>query len=89
MRRPVSSSFVQAMEEGLEWGRSQGRIGWDEGWGKVPGTFGMPSLIDKLEEEVGELLDELLEDQYDYGSVRKEAADVANIAMMIADLAGA
>ena len=87
--RPVSSDFIRAMEEKLRHGRNMGRTGWDTHWLKISvSTFGMPSLIEKLEEEVKELLKELKPMDRDLNAIRLEAADIANVAMMIADLAG-
>jgi NTP pyrophosphatase (non-canonical NTP hydrolase) len=100
MKRLVSKDFIAAMEEKLEWGRNQGRTGWDSKWKKISvDSFTIHNLRNKLEEEVWELEDLIfaLLDYEETGSaadvdladVRLEAADVANVAMMIADMAGA
>lgn len=88
--RPVSSAFIKAMEEGLEHGRKMGQTGWDTAWKR---WLGSPStlqqvrmgLLDKLDEEVEELLDALRQKK-EPEEVLREAADVANLAMMLADL---
>ncbi len=94
MRRLVSRDFIAAMEEKLEHGRSQGRTGWDSHWKKWLGKaveydFVLSGLLNKLEEEVGELLVEVANGTFDKKKIRLEAADVANVAMMIADVEGA
>ena len=94
MRRPVSNDFIAAMEEKLEWGRSQGRTGWDSKWKKISvDSFSMMDLLEKLNEEVAEFRNEVFygrgNDELDFSAIRHEAADVANVAMMIADMAGA
>ena len=98
MSRPVSKDFIAAMEEKLEWGRNHGRTGWDSHWKKVTiDSFSIWSLMGKLHEEVPELYGEIQASEgLSYGdrgpdllALRKEAADVANVAMMIADMAGA
>jgi NTP pyrophosphatase (non-canonical NTP hydrolase) len=91
-RRSVSADFVLAMEQKLEWGRSQGRTGWDSHWKNVSvDSFGIPALFEKLQEELDELHFEAMDGrgEYDLEKLRLEAADVANVAMMIADMAGA
>jgi hypothetical protein len=86
----VDPKFIEAMETGLAHGREQGRTGWDTNWAQWMDdatTYSQvfEGLIDKLEEERHEFLDAvrmgLPPDQ-----VRREAADVANIAMMLSDL---
>ena len=95
MMRSVSADFVLAMEEKLEWGRSQGRTGWDSHWENISiDGFNIQGLLNKLEEEIFELGDETHKlgcdaCEIDLKALRLEAADVANVAMMIADMAGA
>ena len=96
--RLVSLDFIAAMEEKLQWGREQGRTGWDSNWEIISvDSFTLHNLRNKLEEEFWEL-EELIFELLDYEEqgrvvdledVRLEAADVANVAMMIADMAGA
>jgi len=90
--RSVSADFVLAMEEKLQHGREMGRTGWDSHWEIVSvDAFILPNLLDKLDEEVAELVEVVNELRLTGGKqneVRLEAADVANIAMMIADMAG-
>ncbi len=91
--RSVSADFVLAMEEKLQHGRNMGRTGWDSHWKKISvDSFGLTDLIDKLDEEVDELRAAVVHTEADFtatGEIRLEAADVGNIAMMIADMAGA
>ncbi len=95
--RSVSADFVLAMEEKLEHGRNMGRTGWDSHWEEISvDSFDIFGLLHKLEEEVQELWAEVnaLADPHpdavnDSSAMRHEAADVANVAMMIADMAGA
>lgn len=98
--RGVSKDFVLAMAEKLSAGRVKGRTGWDSKWKNISvDSFTIHNLLNKLEEELCELED-LVFDLLDYdevgtaadvdlAEVRLEAADVANVAMMIADMAGA
>ena len=74
--RPELQQFALAMESRLKENDHKG--GWDR---ESPGW-----LYARLLEELAELLDAL-----GFGSmenIRREAADVANYAMMIADVAG-
>lgn len=76
--RGVSKLFVMAMEDGLHRGRLHGRKGWDERWSNYPNSSdALADMLVRLDEEVIELSDD---------PSLKEAADVANIAMMIADI---
>lgn len=76
------------MREGLQHGRQRGYHGWDNNfenvtWHKTPiGTQGV--LFEKLQEEVLELA--LAIHDKNKSEIRKEAADVANLAMMVADI---
>ena len=98
MTRSVSADFILAMEEKLQHGREQGRTGWDSKWKNISvDSFTLHNLRNKLEEEFWEL-EELIFELLDYeeqgrivdlADVRLEAADVANVAMMVADMAGA
>lgn len=89
--RDLSPDFLAAMREKLEFGRIKGHRGWDEHWkdcGKTfhpTGPFGF--LMRRLREEVGELTEALTRGDKDH--IRSEAADVANMAMMVADIEGA
>lgn len=86
-RRMVSGDFINAMEEKLQWGREQGRTGWDSNWETISvDSFDLGDLFEKLDEEVAELRESMHAGNH---LIRLEAADVANIAMMIADMAGA
>jgi hypothetical protein len=84
------------MRKGLEKGRAKGRVGWDNRWlrtmwNKEPlGPTG--SLMLKLLEEVAELISAVSDSQGktpDMRRIAQEAADVANLAMMVADVHGA
>lgn len=93
-KRPVSKDFVAAMEEGLQHGREMGRTWWDSFWKDRDSGLAIPDmaydLFDLLQEEVEEFGDVISPwGALNLQEVRKEAADIANFAMMIADLAGA
>lgn len=78
--RPEVAAFAQAMEDKLRQNDHKG--GWqDEGTGY---------LLFRLDEEVGELIQEFARtgSKPTPESVRSETADVANFAMMIADVMG-
>lgn len=86
--RPEVIAFARAMQFKLD--KNAKKKGWpeqdqhgDRGWKSCPPMF----LECKLEEEVRELLEALLGS--DIEAIRCEAADVGNIAMMLADNAGA
>lgn len=99
MTRPVSKDFIAAMEEKLEHGRKMGKVGWDSHWKdpNLKANFTVHTLRNILEEEFWELEDLVFVylDYADSGTtadlaeIRHEAADVANVAMMIADMVGA
>ena len=88
--RGLSSDFLAAMREKLECGRDSGYVGWDLHWKDCvweedpdnPTGF----LAKRLEQEVQELI--LAVKSGDKKCIRLEAADVANFAMMIADIEG-
>ncbi|KKN05441.1 hypothetical protein LCGC14_1087360 [marine sediment metagenome] len=78
-QRPVSPLFIRAMEEGLAHGRKQDYEGWDNRWKDFDDLKELQRfLFKRLDEEILEL---------DEDQSLLEAADVANIAMMIADVA--
>lgn len=86
--RPEVIAFAKAMQLKLD--KNAKKKGWpeqdengDRGWKSCPPMF----LEAKLREEVNELLEALLSGDVD--AIRYEAADVGNIAMMLADNAGA
>lgn len=86
--RPEVIAFAEAMQFKLD--KNAKKKGWpeqdtngDRGWKSCPPMF----LEGKLQEEVGELLEALVGG--DVEAIRREAADVGNIAMMLADNAGA
>jgi len=90
-KRGLSQDFLKAMREKLEHGRNKGRFGWDEKWKnhffeRSPlGSKGM--FFQMLQEEIIELAFALESGRN--SEIRHEAADVANFAMMIADIHGA
>jgi NTP pyrophosphatase (non-canonical NTP hydrolase) len=77
--RPEVVAFADAMEERLR--ANDHKRGWD--------SCTMGYLRQRLKGEMGELFDEIDKQQKatcrDTGAVNREAADVANFAMMIAD----
>ncbi len=85
--RPEVQAFAELMEENLrKHDAPRGPRGWR--------TDGAASLRRRLRDELAELDDALLQRQDDgwpdwHGpAIAKEAADVANFAMMIADVCG-
>lgn len=79
MARGLSADFLAAMRGGLDKGRRAGRIEWDT---RARGSTDSYFMV-RLQEETLELAIALHK-----GSgpdIRREAADVANFAMMIAD----
>ena len=84
-KRPVAGEFINAMEKGLAHGRRMGRTGWDSHWQECSFTDVRLGLLDKLDEEIKELI-EAIENDENGDVVLREAADVANIAMMLADI---
>lgn len=95
--RSVSSDFVLAMHEKLVEGAKKGYKGWQSYWeeSSVEG-MGLHFLLNRLEDEYFELQEKIMSALYseppkeiDKEAIRHEAADIANIAMMIADMAGA
>ena len=83
--RPIDPRFIEAMEAGLAKGRALGRTGWDTKWEDLNyhATFG--ELFTRLVEEYHELMDALQAGEEPQVVIR-EAADVANLAMMLWDL---
>lgn len=85
MSRGLSQEFLNAMREGLEKGRRNGYRGWDQYWEKV--TFPCAPIVYmmiRLHAEVDELVVALHKD--DSKLILREAADIANFAMFIADM---
>ena len=83
--RGLSAEFLTAMREGLKRGRQRGYVGWDQYWQKA--AFPMPHkqwMMMRLHREVDELVIALEKGKPD--EILREAADVANFAMFIADL---
>jgi NTP pyrophosphatase (non-canonical NTP hydrolase) len=89
--RGLSRRFLKAMRQKLQHGRRQGYRGWDQHWENC--TFHTPPtgykgfLMTRLREEVAELTVAVEKGNLD--AVRSEAADVANLAMFVADIEGA
>ena len=87
MERGVDLDFIIAMQKGLRHGRSQGRTWWEQQF-IVDGVTPM-AMLHELKKKFTEELNELT-DAIEYGApaseVLDEAADVANMAMMIAHL---
>lgn len=90
MARGLSKDFLNAMREKLEHGRWRGYEGWDQRWAGYSmephcGTNGF--LMRRLFDEYVELVLAVASGNPDV--IRSEAADVANFAMMVADIHGA
>ena len=83
--RGLSKDFLDAMRHGLYRGRVKGYRGWDNKWDGslfpyAPNKF----MIDRLHQELDELIIALHDG--DPKKILGEASDVANFAMMIADM---
>ena len=86
---PSVIAFAKAMQHKLDKNKHKDGKGWERnpdgsrnGWAGCSVEF----LVDKLREEVSELLEALEHEGLD--EIRNEAADVGNIAMMLADVCG-
>lgn len=90
--RGLSKAFLDKMRQKLKKGREKGRTDYDEDWPRLrtdahrykrfKGVDGF--LMCRLQEEVLELA--IAIDRHNSDDVMEEAADVANLAMLIADL---
>lgn len=87
---PTVIEFAKAMQHKLDRNKHKEGKGWERnpdgsrnGWAGCSVEF----LTEKLREEVSELLKALEHEGLD--EIRNEAADVGNIAMMLADVRGA
>lgn len=85
---PSIIALADIMQEKLNTNKNKDGKGWErssdgsrDGWSGCDIEF----LKTKLMEEVSELFDAIYYDQFDEEDVHKEAADVANLAMMLAD----
>lgn len=81
--RGLSAQFLEAMYQGLQRGREKGYVEWDQKWISSPSTNTQEWLLMRLHQEVDELVIALNENNPK--NVLREAADVANFAMFIAD----
>lgn len=77
--RPEVRAFAEAMELALQQNDHKG------GWSGCSELY----LVERMREEEAELVKTLITDGDQLPAILKEAADVANFAMMIADVAGA
>jgi NTP pyrophosphatase (non-canonical NTP hydrolase) len=78
---PFVQNFSHIMEKKLSENRHKGDArGWRE---STPGQ-----LVQRIEDEVAELKEALMSKQFNPEAVAREAADVANFAMMVADCYG-
>lgn len=86
--RNLDKEFLNAMREKLQSGRERGYHGWDHNWKGTVWPTNNPRgyLLDRLNHEVLELAIALENGTKE--QIRLEAADVANFAMMIADITG-
>ena len=91
MPRGLDRQFLTLMRKKLDAGRRHGYVGWDRYWENCAfassprGPHGL--LFQRLQEEIIELA--LALSREDTEAIGEECADVANFAMMIADLHGA
>lgn len=89
--RDLDKRFLNAMREKMQEGRKKGKVGWDQQWQDCnwsthpEGPLGL--LMECLRHEVTELTIALHDGTHE--DILKEAADVANFAMMVADFHGA
>lgn len=89
--RPVSVEFIKIMEEKLQQGRINGYVGWDRHWNNTVfphkdmcGATGY--FINRLQMGVLELAEAITKGRV--SDITKEAADIANFAMFVADTHG-
>ena len=82
MTRGLDKRFLDAMRLKLEHGSKMGRTAYENHWDGSP--CDLTFLSKRLSEEVAELLLTIMKNDPD--EILYEAADVANFAMMIADL---
>ncbi len=92
MSRGLSGNFLSAMRQGLERGRKNGYCFWDSSPGAfiqwIYGPTGIKSdLMCKLRGELAELT--VAVEKENQKDILREAADVANLAMMVAKAEGA
>ena len=86
--RGLSKRFLDMMRHKLDSGRHKGRVGWDRHWTNCSwamqpcGVEG--ALMYGLRQEVRELEEALRHGKPE--QIMEEAADVANFAMMVADI---
>jgi len=71
------------MEEKMDKGRAKGKFNWDNYWKDDTIKEALRYLFDRLDQEIHELEDSVYAGD---GSPKLEAADVANLALMIADV---
>ena len=87
-KRGLDKRFLDAMREKLDHGRRQGRVGWDRHWENcyfatadecTPNWF-----VHRIMDEMVELIIAISDG--DPEAILSECADVANFAMMLADV---
>ncbi len=94
--RLVDASFINAMDDGLERGRKKGRVGWDRNWinTKFDSTPTGPNgqIMNELHRQYLKLKHSVLKSAQTGGTldsrqaIKIQAANVANLAMMVADI---
>jgi hypothetical protein len=86
--RDLDKRFLNAMREKLQHGRDRGYHGWDQKWKDTVWPTNNPSgyLLDRLNHEILELA--VAMETGTKEQIKQETADVANFAMMIADITG-
>ena len=87
--RDLDPNFLNAMRHKMQSGRESGKVGWDRKWEDTvfPTNDPVGYLLDCLNHEILELA--IAIDQGVVSDILYEAADVANFAMMIADITDA
>lgn len=80
-KRPVDPDFIQAMETRLEHGRKLDRNAWEVYWKGFDIDEMYMNLMEMLQEHFYEFMDET-----DESKIKEHAADLANLAMMVADV---
>ena len=83
--RGLSNQFLNAMRQGLKRGRNKGYVGWDQHWKNTAFPCSPTGwMMMRLHQEIDELVVALNKGSPDL--ILREAADVANFAMFIADM---
>lgn len=83
--RGLDQQFLAEMRRKLASGRRKGRIGWDRHWDCYMGSVDELWFVHRIQDELCELVVEIEKGNAD--GILEECADIANFAMMCADVA--